>query len=48
MPLRKPQLVVALDVPSSDEIPRIVAALPDEVLWYKIGLELFTSAKSSS
>ena len=43
MPLRKPQLVVALDVPSSDEIPRIVAALPDEVLWYKIGLELFTS-----
>jgi orotidine-5'-phosphate decarboxylase len=38
-----PQLIVALDVPASADVPPIVDALPDQVLYYKIGLELFTS-----
>ena len=37
-----PQLIVALDVPSADEIFPLLDQLPPEVLWYKVGLELFT------
>jgi orotidine-5'-phosphate decarboxylase len=39
----KPQLIVALDVQTSDMVKRLVDALPEEVAWYKVGLELFTS-----
>jgi len=39
----KPQLIVALDVPSSEPLQRIMDALPREVIWCKVGLELFTS-----
>ncbi len=39
----KPELIVALDIPSSSEIPSIVSAMPEEITWYKVGLELFTS-----
>ena len=41
--LRQPELIVALDVPSSDSIAPIVDVLPSQVIWYKIGLELFIS-----
>jgi orotidine-5'-phosphate decarboxylase len=37
----KPELIVALDVPTANEIPAIVNALPEEVSFYKVGLELF-------
>jgi orotidine-5'-phosphate decarboxylase len=40
----KTQLIVALDVPSAADIPKIVNALPPQISYYKIGLELFTSA----
>lgn len=36
-------LIVAADVPSVNEAQAIAQKLPDEVLWYKVGLELFTS-----
>lgn len=39
----KPELIVALDVPSSREVPAIVDSLPAEIKYYKVGLELFTS-----
>ncbi len=35
------ELIVALDVPSADRIASIVDALPSEVGFYKVGLELF-------
>jgi len=40
---RQPELIVALDVPSSDRIPAILDALPPAVTWYKVGLELFAA-----
>ncbi|MCX7819573.1 MAG: orotidine-5'-phosphate decarboxylase [Kiritimatiellae bacterium] len=40
----RPELVVALDVPGADRIGSIVDALPAEVGWYKVGLELFAAA----
>ena len=40
----KPELIVAVDVPTADQIPAIVNALPDRVTYYKIGLELFAAA----
>ncbi|MDP6525549.1 MAG: orotidine-5'-phosphate decarboxylase [Kiritimatiellia bacterium] len=39
----KSELIIALDVPTASEIPPIVQALPDEVKYYKVGLELFVS-----
>lgn len=39
----KPELVVALDVPLSVDIPQLIDPLPSEITWYKIGLELFTN-----
>jgi orotidine-5'-phosphate decarboxylase len=38
-----PELIVALDVPSKEQIPAIVEQLPAEILYYKVGLELFVS-----
>ncbi len=40
----KPELIVALDVPTADEIPAIVNSLPSEIIYYKIGLELFSAS----
>jgi orotidine-5'-phosphate decarboxylase len=37
------ELIVALDVPSSDKISDILSVLPDEIVNYKVGLELYTS-----
>lgn len=39
----KHELIVALDVPSSDSIPQVVDMLPAEIVYYKVGLELFAS-----
>jgi len=39
----KPELIVALDVPDAEQIPRVIETLPDEVRFYKVGLELFTA-----
>ena len=41
--MQKPEVAVALDVPSADAIPAIVQCLPDAITWYKVGLELFTA-----
>lgn len=38
---RRERLICALDVPRPDEARRLVDALADEVLFYKVGLELF-------
>ncbi len=40
----KSELIVALDVPSANQVERVIDQLPDEVRWYKVGLELFTAA----
>ncbi len=41
--MTKPELVVALDVPSADGIPPLLDRLPSQITWFKIGLQLFTS-----
>jgi len=38
-----PELIIALDVPQSDQIIPILDALPPEISWYKVGLELFAA-----
>ena len=40
----KPQIIVALDVPGVEHVDPILDRLPDEIVWYKVGLELFTAA----
>ena len=42
------KLIVALDLPTSKDIPETVSNLPQEISWYKVGLELFTSEGPSS
>lgn len=37
------QLIVALDVPSSDEASRVVTQLGEEVSFYKVGMQLYTA-----
>lgn len=37
------ELIVALDLPSADSVPKLVAALPPAVRYFKVGLELFTA-----
>ncbi len=39
----KPELIVALDVPSPDDVRPIVEHMPAEITFYKVGLELFTA-----
>ncbi len=43
-----PQLIVALDVSTSREIAYIAEQLPAEIMWYKIGLELFCAEGPAS
>ncbi|MCX6991583.1 MAG: orotidine-5'-phosphate decarboxylase [Kiritimatiellaeota bacterium] len=38
-----PQLIVALDMPSSQSLPDLLQGLPREILWFKVGLELFAA-----
>lgn len=37
----KPQIIVALDVPNAAAVPPLLARLPAEIVWFKVGLELF-------
>jgi orotidine-5'-phosphate decarboxylase len=46
--MKPAELIVALDVPSVDMIPSVVDALPDEVSFYKVGLELFIAGGPAS
>lgn len=39
----KPEIIVALDVPSAAAVPPLLKRLPPELRWFKIGLELFTA-----
>lgn len=39
-----PSLIVALDVPSLEEMEKALDRLPDSIEWYKVGLELFCAA----
>jgi len=41
--MSNPELIVALDRPSSTEAGMILEKMPADVRWYKVGLELFTS-----
>ena len=36
-----PEVIVALDVATSKELPAILDQMPEEIRWYKLGLELF-------
>lgn len=37
-------LIIALDVGNADEVPPILDRMPDEIRWYKVGLELYTAS----
>lgn len=39
----KPEIIVAVDVPSASEITPLLDKLPDQLSWYKVGLELFSA-----
>ncbi|NQU40280.1 MAG: orotidine-5'-phosphate decarboxylase [Lentisphaerae bacterium] len=39
--LRKTQIIVALDLSAAADISPLIVQLPDEIQWYKVGLELF-------
>jgi len=39
----KPEIILALDVPTADAIPPLLKTLPRELSWFKVGLELFTA-----
>jgi len=39
----QPELIIALDVPSLHAAEAAVARLPEDVRWFKVGLELFTA-----
>ena len=39
----KPEIIVALDLPSRKDIKRVLDELPEAITWYKIGFELFTA-----
>lgn len=38
-----PELIVALDMPSSQALSTLLQSLPREIAWFKIGLELFVA-----
>lgn len=38
------ELIVALDVPTEDEVHAALDILPPDISWYKVGLELFSAA----
>ena len=39
--IMKPDIIIALDVPNAAAVPPLLARLPPEIIWFKIGLELF-------
>lgn len=42
------ELIVALDVPQVSDIARVVDALPADIRWFKVGLELFCAGGPSA
>ena len=38
-----PHLIVALDLPSAQPLDALLQGLPGEILWFKVGLELFAA-----
>ncbi len=42
--MRKPEVIVALDVPDAGAVPPLLRQLPPEIRWVKVGLELYTAA----
>lgn len=44
----QPELIVALDIPSSRALPALLRSLPGEIIWYKVGLELFAAEGPSA
>ncbi len=39
----KPEIIVAVDVPTAAEITPLLNTLPDQLTWFKVGLELFSA-----
>ncbi len=39
----KPEIILAVDVPSATEVIPLMNKLPAELIWFKVGLELFTA-----
>lgn len=39
----KPEIILAVDVPSAAEVAPLLDKLPAELTWFKVGLELFTA-----
>lgn len=46
--MNRAELIVALDVSETSAIGAVVDRLPDEVRWFKVGLELFTAEGPSA
>ena len=41
--MNAPHIIVAMDLPSADQIETTLSRMPDSLSWYKVGLELFCS-----
>lgn len=41
VPPHRPQLIIALDLPSADGLPALLRRLPAAITYFKVGLELF-------
>lgn len=39
----KPEIILAVDVPSAADVPPLLSKLPEQLIWFKVGLELFSS-----
>lgn len=39
----KPEIIVAVDVPAVTDVAPLLNKLPDQLTWYKVGLELFSA-----
>ncbi len=39
----KPEIILAVDVPAAADVNPLLNKLPDQLTWFKVGLELFTA-----
>ena len=39
----KPEIILDVDVPSAADVPPLLSKLPEQLIWFKVGLELFTA-----
>ncbi len=39
----KPEIILAVDVPTAKDVAPLLIKLPDQLIWFKVGLELFTA-----